>query len=110
MMISACQNDNTPKAKDDEGTRPVISIMAPLHFPHPPIPELIQEIENRTQTKLELNWVPDGIYTDKMNTALTTNSLKKATYVKYTDYMLMKNSIRSGAFWDIGPYLGRIRI
>jgi putative aldouronate transport system substrate-binding protein len=25
--------------------------------------------------------------------------------VKYTDYMLMKNSIRSGAFWDIGPYL-----
>jgi putative aldouronate transport system substrate-binding protein len=105
MLISACQNDNTPKAEDDKGARPVISIMAPLHFPHPPIPELVQAIENKTQTKLELNWVPDGIYTDKMNTALTTNSLKKATYVKYTDYMLMKNSIRSGAFWDIGPYL-----
>lgn len=105
LLISACQNNNTPKEENDQGARPVISIMAPLHFPHPPIPELVQAIENRTQTKLELNWVPDGIYTDKMNTALTTNSLKKATYVKYTDYMLMRNSIRSGAFWDIGPYL-----
>ncbi|MDR6555647.1 extracellular solute-binding protein [Paenibacillus qinlingensis] len=105
MLLSACQNESTPKAKEEKGTRPVISIMAPLHFPHPPIPELVEAIEKLTQTKLELNWVPDGIYTDKMNTALTTNSLKKATYVKYTDYMLMKNSIRSGAFWDIGPYL-----
>lgn len=104
-LISACQISSSKKTENVDGNRPVISIMAPLHFPHPPIPELVQEIESRTQTKLELNWVPDGIYTDKMNTALTTNSLKKATYVKYTDYMLMKNSIRSGAFWDIGPYL-----
>lgn len=104
-LLGACQKSSPKQTDDANGNRPVISIMAPLHFPHPPIPELIQEIENRTQTKLELNWVPDGIYTDKMNTALTTNSLKKATYVKYTDYMLMKNSIRSGAFWDIGPYL-----
>ncbi|OCT14571.1 ABC transporter substrate-binding protein [Paenibacillus pectinilyticus] len=105
LVMSACQSSNSPKAAEESNARPVISIMAPLHFPHPPIPELVQEIEKLTQTKLELNWVPDGIYTDKMNTALTTNSLKKATYVKYTDYMLMKNSIRSGAFWDIGPYL-----
>ncbi|GGI47092.1 putative ABC transporter peptide-binding protein YtcQ [Paenibacillus marchantiophytorum] len=104
-LLGACQKDSASKAQESGESRPVISIMAPLHFPHPPIPELIAEIEKQTQTKLELNWVPDGIYTDKMNTALTTNSLKKATYVKYTDYMLMKNSIRSGAFWDIGPYL-----
>ncbi|MDD9266997.1 extracellular solute-binding protein [Paenibacillus sp. GCM10023248] len=105
VLAAGCTNGSTREAASDSGDRPVISIMAPLHFPHPPIPELVQEIEKRTNTKLELNWVPDGIYTDKMNTALTTNSLKKATYVKYTDYMLMKNSIRSGAFWDIGPYL-----
>jgi putative aldouronate transport system substrate-binding protein len=104
-LMSACQNSSSPQATDDQSSRPVISIMAPLHFPHPPIPDIIQQMEKLTQTKLEINWVPDGIYTDKMNTALTTNSLKKATYVKYTDYMLMKNSIRSGAFWDIGPYL-----
>ena len=58
-----------------------------------------------TNAELKIEWVPDGIYTDKMNTALTTNSLKKATFVKYTDYILVKNAIRSGAFWEIGPYL-----
>jgi putative aldouronate transport system substrate-binding protein len=105
VLISGCTKGSTTVVDEASSGRPVISIMAPLHFPHPPIPELVQEIEKLTNTKLELNWVPDGIYTDKMNTALTTNSLKKATYVKYTDYMLMKNSIRSGAFWDIGPYL-----
>lgn len=104
-LISGCTRGGSKQEAEANSDRPVISIMAPLHFPHPPIPELVQEIERLTNTKLELNWVPDGIYTDKMNTALTTNSLKKATYVKYTDYMLMKNSIRSGAFWDIGPYL-----
>ncbi|WNR44187.1 extracellular solute-binding protein [Paenibacillus roseipurpureus] len=104
-VLSACQNSGSSLTNSNQDTKPIISIMAPLHFPHPPIDELVKEIEKRTQTKLDVNWVPDGIYTDKMNTALTTNSLKKATYVKYTDYMLMKNSIRSGAFWDIGPYL-----
>ncbi|MGG1517936.1 extracellular solute-binding protein [Paenibacillus oryzisoli] len=104
-LLSACKDSSTVKPEATSDGRPVISIMAPLHFPHPPLPELVQEIEGLTQTKLDVNWVPDGIYTDKMNTALTTNSLKKATYVKYTDYLLMKNSIRSGAFWDVGPYL-----
>ncbi|MFC5450960.1 extracellular solute-binding protein [Paenibacillus aestuarii] len=103
--LTACSHSMTSKQDQAGDNRPVISIMAPLHFPHPPTPELVKAIEDRTQTKLELNWVPDGIYTDKMNTALTTNSLKKATYVKYTDYLLLKNSIRSDAFWDIGPYL-----
>lgn len=65
----------------------------------------MSKLEELTGTKLEITWVPDGIYTDKMNTALTTNSLKKVTFVKHTDYMLVKNAIRSGAFWEIGPYL-----
>lgn len=86
-------------------TRPTISIMAPLHFPHPPSEEIIAEIEELTNAKLEINWVPDGIYTDKMNTALSTNSLKKATFVKHTDYIFVKNAIRSESFWEIGPYL-----
>lgn len=82
-----------------------ITIMAPLHFPNPPHDDLIREIERLTSTKLSIEWVPDGIYTDKMNTALTTNSLKAVTFVKYTDYIMVKHAIRSGAFWEIGPYL-----
>lgn len=82
-----------------------ISIMVPLHFPHMPSDEAIQKLEQLTNTSLDLVWIPDGIYTDKMNTALTTNSFKKVMFIKYIDYMLVKNSIRTGAFWEIGPYL-----
>lgn len=91
--------------KDDETKPTEISIMAPLHFPHSPSQESVALLEQLTGTKLELNWVPDGIYSDKMNTALTTNSLKKVMFVKYIDYLSVKNSIRTGAFWEIGPYL-----
>lgn len=82
-----------------------ISIMVPLHFPHSPSDETVDMLQQLTNTRLELNWVPDGIYSDKMNTALTTNSFKKVTFVKYTDYLSVKNAVRTGAFWEVGPYL-----
>lgn len=103
LMLSACNAKGAKVEAMDE--RPVVSIMAPLHFPNPPTPESIREIEKLTDIRLDVNWVPDGIYTDKMNTALSTSSFKKATFVKYTDYIYVKNEIRSGAFWEIGPYL-----
>ena len=105
MMLSSCMQPGGTGSQDTTSAQPVISIMAPLHFPKPPTSELIQEIEKLTGTKLDINLIPDGIYTDKMNTALTTNSLKKVTFVKHTDYILMKNAIRTDAFWEIGPYL-----
>lgn len=105
IIVTGCGNKLVSTEASDKRT--VISIMAPLHFPDPPSKEVLSQIEQLTNTKLEINWVPDGIYTDKMTTALTTNTLKKATFVKHTDYKLAKNAIRSDAFWEIGPYLER---
>ncbi|WP_168123928.1 extracellular solute-binding protein [Paenibacillus sp. HB172176] len=105
VLCAACSSSADGEAGSGKGAVHEVSIMAPLHFPHPPSDEVMQLLEKLTGVKLDINWVPDGIYTDKMNTALTTNSLKKATFVKYTDYMFMKNSIKTGAFWEIGPYL-----
>lgn len=103
IMLAACGSSGDHSAAMER--RPEITIMAPLHFPNPPHEDLIEEINRLANVDLKIEWVPDGIYTDKMNTALTTNSLKKATFVKYTDYILVKNAIRSGVFWEIGPYL-----
>src|SRR5690606_24601250 len=103
-LLSGCAASAVTSKVDD--TKPTeISIMAPLHFPHSPSEESVALLEELTSTKLELSWVPDGIYSDKMNTALTTNSLKKVMFVKYIDYLSVKNSVRTGAFWEIGPYL-----
>ncbi|WP_081389905.1 extracellular solute-binding protein [Paenibacillus odorifer] len=103
-FLSACNN----KESADSGPKvspPSISILAPLHFPQQPSKEIMAEIERLTGVKLDIRWVPEGVYTDKMNTALTTNSLGKVTFVKFSDYNLVKNAIRSDAFWEIGPYL-----
>ncbi|WNS43195.1 extracellular solute-binding protein [Paenibacillus sp. MMS20-IR301] len=103
-MMSACSRGESALS-DNSADQPPISILAPLHFPQTPSSELITEIERLTGTQLNITWVPEGVYTDKMNTALTTGSLDKVTFVKFTDYNPVKNMIRSGAFWEIGPYL-----
>ncbi len=105
FLLSACSNGKSAQPNFREEAVPFISIMAPLHFPQQPSEEIIGEIERLTGVQVDISWVPEGIYTDKMNTALTTNSLGKVTYVKFTDYNLVKNAIKSDAFWEIGPYL-----
>lgn len=105
LLCASCASSSSPNKTGNDHAATTISIMAPLHFPHPPSAEMLARIEELTNVKLDVNWVPDGIYTDKMNTALSTNSLKKATFVKHTDYIFVKNAIRSGSFWEIGPYL-----
>jgi len=104
MIISfGCSKINGQESSVN--SRDEISIMVPLHFPHLPSDESMTLLEDLTHTDLDISWIPDGIYSDKVNTALMTNSFKKVMFVKYTDYMLVKNSIRTGAFWEIGPYL-----
>ncbi|MUG44159.1 extracellular solute-binding protein [Paenibacillus woosongensis] len=103
-LLIGCSNVR-PVQTDVRDQRPYISILAPLHFPQQPSQEVIAELEGLTGAELDIRWVPEGVYTDKMNTALTTNSLAKVTFVKFTDYSLVKNAIKSGEFWEIEPYL-----
>jgi len=105
LAASSCSASPRAEKPGTDERRPLLTIMAPLHFPNPPDEKIVGEIEDLTGTRLAIEWVRDEIYEDKMNTALMTSSLKKATFVKYTDYIVMKNAIRSGAFWEIGPYL-----
>ncbi|WP_019908617.1 extracellular solute-binding protein [Paenibacillus sp. HW567] len=104
ILLSACSGEASVQSRPG-GEVSSISILAPLHFPQTPSKDIVAEIEKLTGVKLDITWVPEGVYTDKMNTALTTNSLGKVTFVKFTDSNLVKNVIRSGAFWEIGPYL-----
>ncbi|MGP0583400.1 extracellular solute-binding protein [Paenibacillus timonensis] len=103
-FLGGCMNRET-KLKATSEDRPFLSILAPLHFPQPPSKEIVAEIEEKTEVRLDLRWVPEGVYTDKMMTGLTTNSLAKVSFVKFSDYHLVKNAIRSDVFWEIGPYL-----
>lgn len=103
-LLSGCINrDRQLQASDSD--RPYLSVLVPLHFPQPPSKEMVAKIEELTDVRLDLRWVSEGVYTDKMLTGLTTNSLAKVSFVKVSDYHMVKNAIRSDVFWEIGPYL-----
>ncbi|WP_028551805.1 extracellular solute-binding protein [Paenibacillus sp. UNC451MF] len=106
VLLSSCSkgSHNAETVVDKPGLTP-ISMMVPLFQPQPPSDELMRELNEKTGAELNVQWIQDDIYTSKMLNALETNTLKQVTYVRQIDYNLVKNSIRSDMFWDIGPYL-----
>jgi putative aldouronate transport system substrate-binding protein len=66
---------------------------------------VLHKVETETSTDLDIRWVPDGIYSSQLSTAMAADTLMMATCVSTTHYPLMKNAIRGEQFWEIGPYL-----
>lgn len=82
-----------------------ISIMLPLHQPSTPPDSLIREIQSRTGYAVDIKWIPDEIYSNKIMNTLESKDTSQAVFVKPTDLTAIKNAIRSDMFWNIGPYL-----
>ncbi|MFS0724895.1 extracellular solute-binding protein [Paenibacillus sp. 1P07SE] len=104
LALAACSASPAPQETPASSQTP-LSIMLPLHLIQPPSQELVGELERLTDTKLDLHWVPNEIYADKLSLAVTSASFMKATFVNSLEYQYMKNAIRLGMFWEIGPYL-----
>ncbi|WP_243735150.1 extracellular solute-binding protein [Paenibacillus turpanensis] len=83
-----------------------LTIMAVLHTPDIPSGPVISEIEKKTNTNLKVNWVPQGVYEEKVNAGMATETLPQAVFVgNVAIYNKFKSSLRDGQFWEIGPYL-----
>lgn len=83
-----------------------ITIMANLHTPEVPSDKIEKLVEEATNTQLEIQWVPDGSYDEKMNASFATGTLPQAVYIKnQASLILLRNAIRNGQFWEIGPLL-----
>ena len=60
----------------------------------------------KTGTKLDIQWVPDGTYDEKVNASFATGTLPQVTYLKNAASLVnMRDAIRNGQFWEIGPLL-----
>lgn len=83
-----------------------ISIMANLHTAEVPSDTIEKVLEEWTGTELSIQWVLDGIYDEKVYAAIASGTLPKALYLKNASSLAyFKDEIRSGLFWEIGPYL-----
>ncbi|NHN29245.1 extracellular solute-binding protein [Paenibacillus agricola] len=64
-----------------------------------------KKVEAYTNTKLDLQFVPDASYLDKMNITLASGSMPTGIFVVNVKLPAVANAIKGGAFWEIGPYL-----
>ncbi|PAF12361.1 MAG: Sugar ABC transporter substrate-binding protein [Shouchella clausii] len=111
VAIAGCGAEN--ESASSEGEKPSaeegpfkFTIMANLHTAEVPEKEVQHLLEEATNTELDIQWVPDSNYEERLNTAFATGTLPQAVYMKnQTTYDQFKDAIRDGQFWEIGPYL-----
>ncbi|NHN29710.1 extracellular solute-binding protein [Paenibacillus agricola] len=66
---------------------------------------ILLKVQEHTNTELTITWVPSSAYNDKVATMMAANDLPKVLMVTNDKDPLLRNSIRSGMFWELGPYL-----
>ncbi|WP_281888498.1 extracellular solute-binding protein [Paenibacillus sp. YYML68] len=111
VALGACSSggDKAPTAGSDTAAsnKPTeITIMAPLNTAESPTGVIQAELEKATNTKLKYQFFPADTYEEKLNATLATGALPHVTYLKnQATFVNMKQAIRDGQFWEIGPYL-----
>ncbi|AFC28234.1 family 1 extracellular solute-binding protein [Paenibacillus mucilaginosus 3016] len=88
-------------------TGPVkITMMANLQTPEVPSDKLEKLIEEKTNSQLEISWIPDGSYDEKFQASFATGTLPQVVYLKnQASFILMRDAMKDGQFWEIGPLL-----
>jgi putative aldouronate transport system substrate-binding protein len=83
-----------------------ISVMVTLHTAEVPSETLKKILEEKTNTQLDITFVPNGVYEEKFQTGLATGSLPQMAYVgNLNSFMNIRSAIKDDQFWEIGPYL-----
>ncbi len=94
----------TPEAKKEPKK---ISLMMVYYFAEPPAKDniMIQKIEEMTNTKLDITWVPSSAYDNKVNASIASGSLPMVFNVQNIKLATILSGVKSDMFWEVGPYL-----
>ncbi|RSL35342.1 extracellular solute-binding protein [Salibacterium salarium] len=105
IVLVACSNNKDESASNDEESGNQIEIMTRLHTPEVPEPNIEERIEEKTDVELDISWVPDNNYDDRLNTAFSTGTLPDVVYLGFNQFNQFKDAVRDDQFWEIGPYM-----
>ncbi len=99
--------DSEPSNNEDsdDQDRPTISMMINLHTPEVPGDKILNLVEDATNVELDIEWVPDNNYEEKLNTAFATGTMPEVVSIGADQIDQFKEAIRDDQFWEIGPYL-----
>lgn len=115
--VTACSNaGNTETGKESPGSGNSAAKPADTSTPYelsaavlvsgePPSPDndVEKRIEQYTNTKLNIQWIPSGPFEDKINIMIASGELPKAIMANYTPAVI--NAVKANQFWEIGPFL-----
>ncbi|RXJ02611.1 extracellular solute-binding protein [Anaerobacillus alkaliphilus] len=106
LAVSCSKNESATKSEGKEGDLPFeISIMLNYHTPEIPNGRIKSLIEDATNTSLNIHFIPDDNYIDRLNTAFATGTLPMVVPMNFQMFNQFKDAIRDEQFWEIGPYL-----
>src|SRR5690625_7936053 len=80
-------------------------MMLNLHTPEVPNDTIPDALEEKLNVRLDIDWVPDNNYSEKLNTAFATDTLPEVVSVGADQMDQFKEAIRDDQFWEVGPYL-----
>ena len=84
-----------------------MSLMATYYTPQPPNTDndVWGTLQDLTNTKLNVTWVPRSAYDDKVSISLASNDMPQAMLVFNYRASSLVTALKSGVFWEIGPYI-----
>ncbi|RKL68167.1 ABC transporter substrate-binding protein [Salipaludibacillus neizhouensis] len=103
---NADASNNSEVSTEELDDEPVtIEMMANLHTPETPGDFLKDKLEEKYNVELDIQWVPDGNYEERLNTAFATDTLPMVVPMGFDMFNQFKDPIRADQFWEIEPYL-----
>ncbi|WNR42811.1 type 2 periplasmic-binding domain-containing protein [Paenibacillus roseipurpureus] len=111
VTLTACStskeatNTTTPAATSNEPVKISIYTNQQGAQAVDPSNPLIQEIEKKTNAKLNITWVPVNTYNEKTKVMLASGDLSDLNLVTNVFDSQVVQMATSGAFWDITPYI-----
>lgn len=112
VAVTACGNDST--SAPGEATPNVETAAAPVEVsimtitPSTPTASddnvIKREIENLTHSKLNIQWISNNVYDDKLSITLASGKLPDLTYVSDLFGPSFRSLVDQGAIWDLAPY------
>lgn len=105
LTLTSCASGTD--AETDAAELDSVSIMAPFLVTSAPEDgsDLELAIEEEIGVDLDMNWVPNSSYGDKVNITLAGDDLPHVMVIQGKDPGFVRNA-EAGAFWDLTDYLG----
>jgi putative aldouronate transport system substrate-binding protein len=100
-------NTPAPANKPSAPAEPLkLQMMVPSYSEIPSMTdEYWTEYQKRSNTKLDIQWVPSGDYDTKFDLIMASGNIPEIIVGNNLSRPTLMNAVKNGAFWDITPYI-----